>query len=345
MLRKSLFVVGALAIALATVPMFAAFEAHVINVTAQIENALAVNTEPINFGTVFPQEQLDHSLTVALSGSFLTEERVDDVSYIIRQKPKCAITTENGTIADLSNTATGHVVVEEVGEGEFVTRINCGEAPRTLEQGETWGVLPSLCPYLSKHSTDENDGDLNAFHQPWTIDNDGVVVWNDVRGYLTKLGQDITDDWNIDLKVPCFGGFCAQDWADYVHGINEGANPDDYDQDIANEHKVFGCDLWVEVTGVSETQPITFTSSVMNFSSTGWGGWSCPAGMHAVGGGTTGDTQPIGAEGIAEVGATIGGSTYPTFPHYTFSAGETGYVVQNGGTPQSMQVYVDCLPN
>ena len=71
MLRKSLFVVGALAIALATVPMFAAFEAHVINVTAQIENALAVNTEPINFGTVFPQEQLDHSLTVALSGSFL----------------------------------------------------------------------------------------------------------------------------------------------------------------------------------------------------------------------------------------------------------------------------------
>ena len=52
--------------------------------------------------------------------------------------------------------------------------------------------------------------------------------------------------------MPCFGGFCAQDWEEWVHSINPLANPDDYVQNILNEHKVFGCDLWIEVTGVSE---------------------------------------------------------------------------------------------
>lgn len=48
-----------------------AFEAHVVNVTATIENALSVIPEEIMFGTVFPQEALDKTLRVALSGSFL----------------------------------------------------------------------------------------------------------------------------------------------------------------------------------------------------------------------------------------------------------------------------------
>jgi hypothetical protein len=60
-------IVGLLAIgtALAVIPLFAAFEAHVINVTAQIENALQVTTEAIDFGTVFPQEYLAEPLEVA----------------------------------------------------------------------------------------------------------------------------------------------------------------------------------------------------------------------------------------------------------------------------------------
>src|SRR3990167_1141743 len=93
---KSKIVLGIAAsgTALALIPMFAAFEAHVINVTAKIENALSVPTDPINFGTVFPQEQLDRFLSVALSQSFLDEANADDVEYIIRQKPKCGVTNE-----------------------------------------------------------------------------------------------------------------------------------------------------------------------------------------------------------------------------------------------------------
>jgi len=92
-------------------------------------------------------------------------------------------------------------------------------------------------------------------------------------------------------------------------------------------------------------QSVRYTSSVLNYSQTGWAGWSCPAGTHAVGGGVIENTYSMGPEGIAQIGATIGGFTYPIFPHYTFPAGETGYVAQNGGTSQTAKIYVDCLAN
>src|SRR3989344_1024246 len=100
--------------ALVVIPMFAAFEAHVINVTAKIENALSVPVDPITFGTVFPQEELEKFLRIALSQSFQDEERVDDVEYIIRQKPKCAWSWQTeGEVwnIDETSTQTGHVTV------------------------------------------------------------------------------------------------------------------------------------------------------------------------------------------------------------------------------------------
>ncbi|MFH1956675.1 MAG: vWA domain-containing protein [Patescibacteria group bacterium] len=239
------------------VAAMSAFEAHVINVVAKIENALSVSPEHIDFGTVFPQEELYEPLNISLSQSFLDEDRVDDVEYRIRQKPKCGITTNEGTVLT-SETATGHVSINE--KGEMV--VNCGDAPRALEQGESWGQLPLLCPYLSKHKDVDDldqDEELDAFHPIGHVENgDNPAnpsgyewVWNDVRGRLSKLAQDITDNWVIDLKTPCFGGYCAQDWADFVTRINPNANPADYVQPIANEHKIFGCDLWVEVYNIS----------------------------------------------------------------------------------------------
>src|SRR3989344_1287052 len=79
-----------LAVVVAGAAAFSAFEAHGINVTARIENALKVDTYAIDFGTVFPQEKLDKFFNVGLSDSFVAEDRVDDVEYFIRQKPKCA---------------------------------------------------------------------------------------------------------------------------------------------------------------------------------------------------------------------------------------------------------------
>ena len=244
-MKKVLIGISAVAVAVASVPLFAAFEAHVINVTAKIENALAVSPDDIRFGTVFPEEVLHNPVVVQLSESFNAEGRVDDVNYIIRQKPKCAITSSNGEVVDLAaGTATGH---PKLGANDK-PYIDCGQAPRVLTTGETWGVLPSLCPYLSKHPKSSNndpsvnDGSLDSFHEPYVWSNK-QLFWTDVKGRLAKSEQDTIDTWDIDLSVPCFKGQCAQD--EQV--------PAEYELDPALEHKIFGCDLWVEVTGVSET--------------------------------------------------------------------------------------------
>lgn len=261
-MKKILTTAGVLGAMLVITPMFAAFEAHVVNVTATIENALSVNKSHIKFGTVFPQENLKEPLEVKLSQSFMSETRVDDVDYFIRQKPKCGITSLNGTVLDELNTKTGHVKIGDNPATPNVVEthwIDCGTAPRDLANGETWGVLPDLCPYISKHGdkTPENDGWLESFHIPWRIVTDvsgnKKVVWLDTKGHLAKSARDIVDNWIIDLAVPCFGGYCAQDWEKFVKdtsGDNQ-IDPSLYVQDKDNEHKVFGCDLWIEVGGIS----------------------------------------------------------------------------------------------
>src|SRR3989344_8596081 len=145
MKKKIILGLAAAGTAMALIPLFAAFEAHVINVTARIENALNVPIKFLDFGTVFPQEYLVKDVTVNLSQSFLDEGRVDDVEYFIRQKPKCAITTNNGQNYDSTvgpdgrhqYTRTGHVVLGDdpsttpAVETDF-PNIVCGDAPRTL---------------------------------------------------------------------------------------------------------------------------------------------------------------------------------------------------------------------
>lgn len=78
-----------MALAIGVVGM-SAYEAHVINVTATIENALAVNSYGIDFGTVFPQENItNQTFNIGLSESFQAAgNRVDTVAYKLVQKPK-----------------------------------------------------------------------------------------------------------------------------------------------------------------------------------------------------------------------------------------------------------------
>ena len=87
-IKKAGIGLATVAIVVAGVAAFSAFESHIINVTARIENALQVSDGPIEFGTVFPQEYITEDISVALSESFRGEDRVDDVRYVIKQKPK-----------------------------------------------------------------------------------------------------------------------------------------------------------------------------------------------------------------------------------------------------------------
>lgn len=410
--------------AVATVPMFAAFEAHVINVTATIENALKVNTSAIDFGTVFPQEKLDKDFTVSLSDSFVssqggggnlvlnfgfeTPEVNDPAKWQIfpdgtsglgwtvewetgvntfngNPRPNPAlqelhenvlgpaaegdqyteldsdwdgpsgslngepalvkiyqnIATDIGTTYELRyaysprpNTAIGdnllrvringsevqtqqlagagaivwqyytHVFtattattkIEFAGGGtnnslgvflddvslrsigkdvSYVIRqkpkclAEDGSHPQVTENSDGVFVcpqgsvmMPLLCPYLSKHETTadgvvaNNDSTgINAFHGlpgPWTL---ATTLSTQVGGALSITGQDISDTWNIDLKVPCFAGACAQDWASFVHEQSPDADPNAYMADPLLEHEVYGCDLWLEVNAIGTQLP------------------------------------------------------------------------------------------
>lgn len=100
----------ALALIALLVPLFAAFEAHTVNVKAHIENALRVTPKEMDFGIVFPQERFDGEFCVHLSDSFLQQERVTDVFYklVQKRKPKTPSDTLDVVFAfDLSGSMGG----------------------------------------------------------------------------------------------------------------------------------------------------------------------------------------------------------------------------------------------
>lgn len=93
--------------------------------------------------------------------------------------------------------------------------------------------------------------------------------------------------------------------------------------------------------------------SLLSFSSTGAGGWSCPPDHpNVVGGGFSKTKTPPFVDPdypinwvLAKPGATLDGYTYPVFAHYTYGSwysGETGIAAINGGTAQNLYPYVYC---
>jgi len=237
-MKKGLLIVGALAIVVASIPLFAAYEAHVINVTAHIENALRVS--PIGgelaFGTVFPQEYREQSMHITTSDSFCEpdQRRVLTIDYKIVQKPKCECDLWDPEDIPASEQACPDGQHQPVGYDDH-------QCP----SGYT--AMPSLCPYLSKHPAYADDAPyedfgIDAFHDP-------EDPANIATGTIDK-DWDKNDEWIIDLAVPCFEGHCAQDWGEFVALYNDSVNPDDYILPYELEGKDFGCDLWVEVTDI-----------------------------------------------------------------------------------------------
>ncbi|TAN57638.1 hypothetical protein EPN15_03355 [Patescibacteria group bacterium] len=229
---------------LAFIPLFAAFEAHVINVTAQIENALFVHPESLEYGTVFPQEHLNTSFFVTFSESFSesSQTRVGTIEYAIKQKPK---------------PLPAYVAQIGVDSARAWCHDNYPQTPYdpaiTVWQDYLSRCYPTICPALSKHPDNNpstgpnanNDIGLPAFHNPWTEFAIGKLV------KFPNINNDPADTWTIDLAVPCFKGQCAQDWPNFVLGQNPNAgDPLQYELPPELEHQTFGCDLWVEVTKI-----------------------------------------------------------------------------------------------
>ncbi|MEE8471785.1 MAG: hypothetical protein V3S82_01315, partial [Dehalococcoidia bacterium] len=74
-----------LVLVLSGVAAVSAYEAHLINVTAHVENAMTVDTAAIDYGTMFPEEWYTTDFHVTVSESFCeeTQTRVSKIDYSI----------------------------------------------------------------------------------------------------------------------------------------------------------------------------------------------------------------------------------------------------------------------
>jgi len=202
-----------------------AYEAHIINVTAKIENALGVSTAAIDFGTVFPQEYEEREFVINLSTSFMdpNQDRVKDVMYKIVQKPKCWNGTEYAPIDPYTHTC-----------------------PADYEP------MPDLCRFLSKLPVTPETGDdgVLSYYNNQT-DTCSEPSSHIAYGRLDKCldsntcGEgDTSDCWTVDLKVPPVAGSVGQDWPASCAGWT-----------VPTDGAIYGCDLWIEVTDFSYFSP------------------------------------------------------------------------------------------
>jgi len=274
-MKKLLIAPLAAVIVIAGIATFAAFEAHVINVTAKIENALAVSPDigdNLQFGTVFPQEYINNrTITVGLSGSFkdVNQIRVDTVDYKIVQKPKPKGDTETTLTAEAPIGTTTITVASTTGMAEndeivigYHNNMERGiiksiaNLEITLESGLTKDhslgetvieVYPDLCRFLSKmKGTDGIETDTQVLSY-LTRDASGDPFSCASPSPDTALGQltktsDEADKWIIDLNVPPVDGSIGQDW------------PESCADWTVPEEADYGCDLWIEVTGISKAE-------------------------------------------------------------------------------------------
>ena len=243
MKKKILLGLLAVAVVAGGVAGLAAYEAHIINVTAKIENALSVSPDEIAFGTVFPQEHLERPLTIALSSSFLVEDRVDDVHYVIKQKPKVRPNEQYNPDGDpyaiISPAGYGQDVVAHVyclDEGLALTPKRAADLSDVYYQY----CYPILCGQLSKTPDLAPANDSEPVPSPHDWKDANIQAW----GNLVKSDQDIEDTWIIDLTVPGFQGMVDQVYTEEVYG---------YLLPAELEHQTFGCDLWIEVDSISLT--------------------------------------------------------------------------------------------
>jgi len=230
-MKKILFGLVAVVVVAGGVAGMSAYEAHVINVTAHVENALTTHSDPLHFGTVFPQEYLERNFTISLSNSFQTSQREDLVRYKIVQKPKCECTE------DPANT-------ELCPHGEYAAVDYA-----THLCPENYVMMEDLCEFLSKLPTAETpDGEsgVPSYYEEGNPDSCVPRGENDPRLHvaLGVLGAgDLSDEWAVDLKVPPVEGYIGQDWPETCA-----------DWTVPTDGADYGCDLWVEVTCIGSPE-------------------------------------------------------------------------------------------
>jgi hypothetical protein len=170
--KKVMLVLGALVIMVCGVAMVSAYEAHVVNVTAKVENALNVTTDPLDYGTVFPEEWLTKKFKVQHSISFCEFEQggrrlagtaVDAIDYevwVVRKKVRPGTTPYPDPVEDIGGEDYYYWLGDALYMELFEEEIDLNTDPRLYPEGASGhgaaGVLkrvttgaPSATPLLT----------------------------------------------------------------------------------------------------------------------------------------------------------------------------------------------------
>ena len=228
-MKKVLLLVSALLIVFSGVAAVSAYEGHLVNIKAHVENAIAVETYEWDLGTWFPQEKLESDLRFGLSESFLDQDRVSEVNY------KLCWELKDAPVDD-----AGNITICKPYMGKYYQPLN-----------------PYLVMSLGVDGNDFVTGNTSA------IPGEGqAVCWGEGQLYnvpeLPAEG-DICDIVHISFSVPVFEGYyneITDVWpANWAFGM---IMADDYclveeticgfTQDVPNAD--LGIDLKIQVTSI-----------------------------------------------------------------------------------------------
>lgn len=213
------------------------------------------------------------------------------------------------------------------------------------------GALPDFTEYTGTINFDQESCHLIEFYSDDKLGNEETP--NRQCVYVENTPPTITKEVGTP-KIECIDDPLACDY--YITQktpitftcIDEGDHPVDMVSISYRYRTSDDCaDLSSAIFGGWITAPsaVKASSSSMRFSSTGWGGWSCPGGTVVVGGGYEPDPAyyPVAHSLAWKPGACVDSVCWPNTPFgYTYSEGETGWIVQNGGEAQDLTVYAMC---
>jgi hypothetical protein len=227
--KKALLLVSALLIVFSGVAAVSAYEGHLVNIKAHVENAIGVETYEFDLGTYFPQERVQNELGIGLSESFIAQDRVSTVEYKLcwELKPIPADQTDN--------------VCDPDGDG-YYTPLN---------------------PYLEITMDDANDNIDPSMIHGVPADNTTAVCFGTGQMWKSRVpGEgDVCDIIHVIFSAPVFEGYyndITDDPPDgWVYGmIMEGnyctANETICDGaiDVKVPHADLGIDLKIQVTSI-----------------------------------------------------------------------------------------------
>lgn len=222
----------------------AAFEGAVLQVAAQAGNVI-VTPVSVRFEAVFPQETLlSEEITLEASQSFLDDPGIAHAYYTFYQYPQ-----SKGDPDEIISVGAPYFYS---GSRQNFCR-NHQPASASLADPYYQNCKPVLCNYLSKKKgpsdnpaelggnqdvpfsqRDPNlDYELDAPHSPFAPP---------AQGHFNKNYKDY---WQFDLAVPCFEGFCAQDYNPSLFGV---PLPEEF---MGQE---FGCDVEIVITAVTQSK-------------------------------------------------------------------------------------------